>query len=95
MEGSTMINLLLWLVVGALAGWLAGHGMDDLEGTPLNILIAIVGALINGFLVNYIMLNLFNLQYAFNLTALLAAFFGAVVLLVIVKQVRRGSVRSH
>lgn len=90
-----MINLALWLVVGWLVGWLAGYGTKDREGTPLKILIATIGALIGGFLFNYNTINLLNLQNAFNLTALLASFIGAVVLLVIVKLVRRVSVRPH
>jgi uncharacterized membrane protein YeaQ/YmgE (transglycosylase-associated protein family) len=86
-----MMNLILWLVAGAVIGWLAGLVMNDREGTPLNIVIGIVGAMIGGFLTGYSTIN----QNVFNLTSLLVSFIGAVVLLAIVKLVRRASARSH
>jgi uncharacterized membrane protein YeaQ/YmgE (transglycosylase-associated protein family) len=91
MEAKPMMNLIIWLIAGALIGWLAGLVMNDREGTPLSIVIGIVGALIGGFLIGYSTIN----QNVLNLTALLVSFIGAVVLLAIVKLVRRISVRSH
>jgi uncharacterized membrane protein YeaQ/YmgE (transglycosylase-associated protein family) len=85
-----MMNLILWLVFGALVGWLAGLVMNDREGTPLNIVIGIVGAMIGGFLTGYSAMS----QNVFNLTSLLVAFIGAIMLLAIVKLVRRVSVRE-
>jgi uncharacterized membrane protein YeaQ/YmgE (transglycosylase-associated protein family) len=85
-----MMNLILWLVFGALVGWLAGLVMNDREGTPLNIVIGIVGALIGGFLTGYRAMS----QNVFNLTSLLVALIGAIMLLAIVKLVRRVSVRE-
>jgi uncharacterized membrane protein YeaQ/YmgE (transglycosylase-associated protein family) len=86
-----MMNLILWLVFGALVGWLAGLVMNDREGTPLNIVIGIIGALIGGFLIGYSTIS----QNVFDPTSLLVAFIGAVILLAIVKLVRRVSVRPH
>ena len=86
-----MMNVILWLVFGALVGWLAGLVMNDREGTPLNIVIGIVGALIGGFLTGYSTIN----QSVFDLTSLLVSFIGAVILLAIVKLIRRVSIRSH
>ena len=65
-----MVNLFLWLVFGALVGWLAGLVMNDREGTPLNIVIGIIGALVGGFLIGYSTIS----QNVFNLTSLLVAF---------------------
>jgi uncharacterized membrane protein YeaQ/YmgE (transglycosylase-associated protein family) len=86
-----MMNLILWLVFGALVGWLAGLVMNDREGTPLNIMIGIIGALIGGLLTGYSTIT----QNVFNLTSLLVSFIGAVILLAIVKMVRRVTARSH
>jgi uncharacterized membrane protein YeaQ/YmgE (transglycosylase-associated protein family) len=86
-----MLNLILWLLVGALTGWLANHGMHNRAGTPLDIGIGIVGALIGGLLIGYGAIS----QNAFSPIALLVAYFSAVALLVIVKLMRTGSVRSH
>ena len=86
-----MINFILWLLFGALVGWLASLVMrtDAQQGTLLNIVVGIVGAMIGGFLLGGSTIN----DSAFNLSALVVSFIGAVVLLAIVNLVRRGSVR--
>ena len=47
-----MINLILWLLFGALVGWLASIVMrtDGQQGALLNIVVGIIGAMIGGFL---------------------------------------------
>ena len=86
-----MINLILWLVVGGVIGWVASLVMrtDAQQGLILNVIVGIVGALIGGFLFGYNTIN----QNAFDVTALLISLVGAVVLLAIVNLVRRGAVR--
>jgi len=87
----TMINLVIWLLVGALVGWLASMVMrtDAQQGAVLNIVVGIVGALIAGFLIGGPTIN----TNALNLTAIIVSFVGAVVLLGIVNLVTRGRVR--
>jgi uncharacterized membrane protein YeaQ/YmgE (transglycosylase-associated protein family) len=85
-----MLDLILWLVVGALAGWLANYGMHKRAGTRLDIMIGIIGALIGGLVVGDGLLS----QNVFSPIALLVAYFSAVALLVIVKLMRTGGVRS-
>jgi uncharacterized membrane protein YeaQ/YmgE (transglycosylase-associated protein family) len=86
-----MINLILWLVVGGVIGWVASMVMhtDAQQGLILNVVVGIVGALIGGFLFGYNTIN----QNAFDVTALLISLVGAVVLLALVNLVRRGVVR--
>jgi uncharacterized membrane protein YeaQ/YmgE (transglycosylase-associated protein family) len=86
-----MINLILWLLFGALIGWLASLVMrtDAQQGALMNIVVGIVGALIGGFLFGANTIN----SNVFNLTSLLVSFVGAVILLAIVNLVRRGAVR--
>jgi len=86
-----MINFILWLLFGALVGWLASMVMrtDAQQGALLNIVVGVIGALIGGFILGGPTLN----QNAFNLTALIVSFIGAVVLLAIVNLVTRGRVR--
>ena len=71
---------LAWLIVGALAGWLASIVMrtNASQGLLLDIIVGIVGAFIGGFL--------FNILGApgvtgFNIWSVFVAFVGAVVLL--------------
>ena len=85
------MNLIIWLVIGALVGWLASMVMntDARQGALLNIVVGIIGAMIGGFLLGGPTIN----SNALNLTAILVSFVGAVVLLAIVNLVTRGRVR--
>jgi len=86
-----MINLILWLVLGALIGWIASMVMrtDAQQGALLNVVVGIVGAAIGGFLFGANTIN----SGVFSLPALLVSFVGARILLVIVNLRRQGRVR--
>ena len=43
-----MINFIVWLIVGAIIGWLASQLMGKREGLLLNIVVGIVGAFLAG-----------------------------------------------
>jgi uncharacterized membrane protein YeaQ/YmgE (transglycosylase-associated protein family) len=83
-----LTNLLIWILFGALAGWIASMvmGRNAQMGALANIVVGIVGALIGGFL-----MNAFGAPgvSGFNLYSILVAIGGAVVLLFIVGAVRR------
>jgi len=80
----TEMGWLAWLVVGAVAGWLASIVMktSGRQGLLTDIVVGIVGALIGGFLFN---------QFGaagvtgFNIWSVFVAFTGAVVLLVVLR----------
>jgi uncharacterized membrane protein YeaQ/YmgE (transglycosylase-associated protein family) len=76
--------LIIMLVVGAIAGWLAGLVVQGTGfGLVGDVVIGIIGALIAGFLFPY-----FGLAITVGggiLGAIIMAFIGAVILLVIVK----------
>ena len=91
-----MINFILWLLFGALVGWLASIVMktDAQQGTILNIVVGIVGAFLGGVVFSMLGIGGSNINNSdFSLSALVVSFIGAVVLLGIVNLVRRGSVR--
>jgi uncharacterized membrane protein YeaQ/YmgE (transglycosylase-associated protein family) len=75
------MGLLTWLIVGAIAGWLAGQVMKG-RGFGLigNIVVGIIGALVGGWLAGAIF-NVSNAVSGFNLTTLIVSFLGAVVVL--------------
>jgi uncharacterized membrane protein YeaQ/YmgE (transglycosylase-associated protein family) len=80
------MGILLWIVLGALAGWIASIITKTNQGLLLDIVTGIVGAVIGGWIMN----SVGNAgTTGFNLYSLLVAVLGAVVLLVIVKAVRR------
>lgn len=91
-----MINFILWLLFGALVGWLASMVMktDAQQGTLLNIVVGIIGAFLGGLIFSMLGIGGSNINNSdFSLSALVVSFIGAVVLLAIVNLVRRGSVR--
>ncbi len=77
------MNFLLWIIFGALAGWIASMimGKDASMGAIANIIVGILGAFIGGFVFNQ-----FGAQgvSGFNLPSLGVAVVGAVILLAIV-----------
>jgi uncharacterized membrane protein YeaQ/YmgE (transglycosylase-associated protein family) len=86
-EGETlMINFLAWIVVGGVAGWLASMvvGRNDQMGCIANIAAGVVGAFVGGWLMSFVGGVSFT---GFNLTSLLVAFVGAVVVLALLNLV--------
>jgi uncharacterized membrane protein YeaQ/YmgE (transglycosylase-associated protein family) len=89
------MNLIIWLVVGGVIGWLASLIMhtDHKQGLFLNVVVGIVGALLGGWLISPLVgLPTIN-QGAFSIGALLVSLVGAVILLLLVNLVRRGTAR--
>jgi uncharacterized membrane protein YeaQ/YmgE (transglycosylase-associated protein family) len=85
-----MINIILWILFGALAGWIASMitRTNEQQGALGNIITGIVGAFIGGFIVRALTGN--DVQ-GFNLGSLIVAILGAVVLISVVKMFRRGT----
>ncbi len=82
------MNFILWIIFGALAGWIASiiMGKNKQMGAIANIVVGIVGAFIGGWIMSF-----FGAQgvTGFNLPSLLVAIGGAVVLLFVVGLLRR------
>ena len=89
------MNLIIWLVVGGVLGWLASLVMrtDAQQGIFLNIVVGIVGALLAGFVIAPLFGTGTINSSDFSLSGLLVSFVGAIVLLAIVNLFRRGSPR--
>ncbi len=79
------MNIILFLVIGAVAGWLAGKFMKG-EGFGLigNLVVGIIGALIGGFV-----FDILGIYTGSLIGALITAFVGAVILLWIVKLIKK------
>ena len=78
------MSLVAWIVIGLIAGWLAGMVMKGGGyGTVGDIVVGVVGALVGGFLATL----LFGGDYlqGINLTTLITAFVGAVILIAVVR----------
>ena len=82
------MELLLWILMGGIAGCLASiiMGTDAEQGALMNIVLGIVGALVGGFIVSLVGLSGAT---GFNIYSLLVAIFGAVILIAISRAVYR------
>jgi uncharacterized membrane protein YeaQ/YmgE (transglycosylase-associated protein family) len=79
-----LLNIILWVIFGALAGWIASIIMrtNAEQGAVANVVVGIVGAVIGGWIARAITGNDVT---GFNLTSLIIAIIGAVVLLAVLK----------
>jgi uncharacterized membrane protein YeaQ/YmgE (transglycosylase-associated protein family) len=78
-------SLIAWIIIGAIAGWLAGLLVKGYGfGLVGNIVVGIVGAAIAGFLASYL-----HLYTASTVGNIVAATIGAVILLLLVGLFRR------
>jgi uncharacterized membrane protein YeaQ/YmgE (transglycosylase-associated protein family) len=82
------MNIILWIVLGGVAGWLASiiMGTNSTQGPIMDIIVGIVGAVVGGWI-----MTLFGQApvTGFNLYSFIVALIGAVVLIAIVRAVRR------
>lgn len=83
-------NLLVWLVLGGIIGWIASLVMrtDKQQGVILNIAVGIVGVFI-GALIFY----RGDMQQPVKLESFIVALLGAMLFLALINLFRRGSVR--
>lgn len=82
------MGILLWIIFGALAGWIASLIMktDAEQGAFLNILVGIIGAVLGGWIMNFFGQSGTT---GFNIYSLVVAVIGACVLIAIVRALRR------
>jgi uncharacterized membrane protein YeaQ/YmgE (transglycosylase-associated protein family) len=79
------MGLLTWIIVGLIAGWLAGLVMKGGGyGVLGDIILGIIGALVGGFLASAVF-GVPDAVSGFNITTLIVAFIGAVIVVAIVR----------
>jgi uncharacterized membrane protein YeaQ/YmgE (transglycosylase-associated protein family) len=81
------MNLIIWLVVGGLIGWVASMLMRSPEGILMNVVVGIVGAFIGGWLFHALH---WRVPVGGLGGTILVAFVGAVILLLLLRLFRRG-----
>jgi uncharacterized membrane protein YeaQ/YmgE (transglycosylase-associated protein family) len=87
------MSILAWIVVGAIAGWLAGLLVRGDEGLGIigHIVLGIVGALVGGFLAGVLTGN--DYTTGINIPTIIVAVIGAVIVVVVVDMIR-GTTRT-
>jgi uncharacterized membrane protein YeaQ/YmgE (transglycosylase-associated protein family) len=81
-------GIIAWLIIGAIAGWLAGVLVKGGGfGLIVDIIVGIVGAFIGGWLAGVLHISLGSGWIGSIITAVI----GAVILLFLIRLVRRGT----
>lgn len=83
------MNVFLWIVFGAVVGWIASiiMGTNARQGIVMDVILGVIGALVGGFI-----MNAFGQPgvTGFNFYSLLVALLGAVVLIYLGRLVQGG-----
>ena len=82
------MNLLIYLVVAAVIGWVASELMHDRSNLLLNIVVAVLGAFLAGFFLSPIF-GVGTINDAITIPTMLVTLLGAVILLALVRLIRR------
>jgi uncharacterized membrane protein YeaQ/YmgE (transglycosylase-associated protein family) len=83
------MNILIYLVVAALIGWVATEIMHDRSNLLVNIIIAVLGAFLAGYFLSPIF-HVGTINEAITVPTMLLTLLGAVILLAVVNLFRRG-----
>ena len=89
------MNIIVWLVIGGVIGWVASLIMktDGQQGIFLNIVVGIVGAVVGGWVISPLVGSATINQGDLSLSGLAVSLLGAIILLAVVNLVRRGAAR--
>ena len=79
-------GIILWLIIGAVAGWLAGKIVEGAGfGLIVDIIVGVVGALIGGWLAGVLGIDIGGGLIG----SLIVAVVGAVILLFVLRLIKR------
>jgi len=79
------MNIIAWIVLGAIAGYLAGFLVRGDEGLGVigHVVLGIVGALVGGFLAG-VLFHTEPINGPFDLSSIVTATIGAIIVVVVV-----------
>ncbi|PKO15082.1 MAG: GlsB/YeaQ/YmgE family stress response membrane protein [Chloroflexi bacterium HGW-Chloroflexi-10] len=82
------MNILIYLIVAAVIGWVATEIMHDRSNLMINIVVAVVGAFLAGYFLSPIF-GVGTINDAITVPTMLVTLLGAIILLAIVRFLRR------
>jgi uncharacterized membrane protein YeaQ/YmgE (transglycosylase-associated protein family) len=86
------MNLLIYLIVAAVIGWIATEIMHDRSNLVINIIVAVAGAFLAGYFLSPIF-HVGTINDAFTIPTMLVTLLGSVILLAVLNLFQRG--RRH
>ena len=87
------MNILIYLIVAAVIGWVATQIMRDRSSLLMNIIVAVVGAFLAGFILSPFF-NIGTINDAITLPTVLVTLLGSIILLAVVNLFRGKGRRS-
>ncbi len=89
------MNIIAWLILGAIAGYLAGFLVRGDEGLGVigHIVLGIVGALVGGFLAS-VLFKVNPVDGVFDISSIVTATIGAVIVVLVVGAITGNRSRS-
>lgn len=82
------MNLIIYLIVAAVIGWVATELMHDRSNLLINIVVAVIGAFLAGYFLSPIF-KVGTINDAITVPTMLVTLLGSVILLALVRAVRR------
>ena len=83
------MNLIIYLIIAAIIGWIASVIMNDRSNILINIIVAVIGAFLAGYFLSPIF-NVGTINDAFTLPTMLVTLLGAIILIALVRLIRGG-----
>jgi len=88
------MNLIIYLLVAAVIGYIATEIMHDRSNLLINIVVAVVGAFLGGYFLSPIF-HVGTINQAITLPTMLVTLLGSVILLAVVNLFRGRGMRSR
>jgi uncharacterized membrane protein YeaQ/YmgE (transglycosylase-associated protein family) len=82
------MNIIIYLIVAALIGWVATDLMQDRSNLIINIVIAVIGAFVAGYLLSPIF-HVGTINQAITIPTMIVTLLGAIILLAAIRIFRR------
>jgi uncharacterized membrane protein YeaQ/YmgE (transglycosylase-associated protein family) len=82
------MNIIIYLIVAAVIGWVATELMHDRSNLLINIVVAVVGALLAGYFLSPIF-KVGTINDAFTVPTMLLTLLGSIILLALLRLFRR------
>lgn len=82
------MNIIIYLLVAAVIGWVATSLMHDSGGLLINIIVAVLGAFLAGYFLSPIF-GVGTINQAITIPTMLVTLLGSIILLAIVNLFRR------
>jgi uncharacterized membrane protein YeaQ/YmgE (transglycosylase-associated protein family) len=88
------MNLIVYLIVAAVIGWVATEIMHDRSNLLINIIVAVVGAFLAGYFLSPIF-HVGTINDAFTIPTALVTLLGSIILLAVLNLFRGRGMRSN